>query len=97
MNLAIMTVNAMPNGGELLVNTEIVTIDGAFAQAPGLSPGSYVRLSFERYRFRHGFRTKAHIFEPFFTTKGVGRGIWTWAMVHGILQQAGDLLLRRVT
>lgn len=90
MNLAINARDAMPNGGELLVNTEIVTIDGAFAQAPGLSPGSYVRLSFSDTGFGMDSETKAHIFEPFFTTKGVGKGTGLGlAMVHGILQQAG--------
>jgi two-component system cell cycle sensor histidine kinase/response regulator CckA len=90
MNLAINARDAMPNGGELLVNTQIVTIDGAVAQAPGLSAGSYVQLSVSDTGFGMDSETKAHIFEPFFTTKGVGKGTGLGlAMVHGILQQAG--------
>ncbi|MCA9980118.1 MAG: PAS domain S-box protein, partial [Anaerolineales bacterium] len=93
MNLAVNARDAMPNGGELLIQTANVTLYETAMTSLRLPPGDYITWSIRDTGEGMTEETVTHIFEPFFTTKqadkGTGLGLST---VYGIIQQnGGDL------
>lgn len=89
LNLATNAMDAMPDGGNLIVRTERVKVDDHFIKSHGIEkPGLYALLSFKDTG--HGIieDIKERIFEPFFTTKEVGKGTGLGlSMVYGIVKQ----------
>jgi PAS domain S-box-containing protein len=79
---------AMPHGGQLVVATDIVTIDApARADRPWLRPGEYVRVAVEDSGAGLDVEAAAHAFEPFYTTKGSRDGLGLPA-VYGLVKQS---------
>jgi CheY-like chemotaxis protein len=89
MNLAVNARDAMPKGGQLIVETTAVEIDEAkAAQTVQALPGSFVRVSVADTGCGIPPEILPRIFEPFFTTKDVGKGSGLGlATVFGIVQQ----------
>ncbi len=89
MNLCLNARDAMPEGGELTIKTEVATLPPASCDFPtDMSPGRYVLLSLTDTGCGMAPEVKEHIFEPFFTTKEVGKGTGLGlAMVYGTVQQ----------
>jgi len=89
MNLAVNACDAMPQGGEFILQTERALLDEEAAQAQGHGkPGPYALLTISDTGEGFDDATKQHIFEPFFTTKEVGRGTGLGlAVVYGIVKQ----------
>ncbi|MBL6457352.1 PAS domain S-box protein [Belnapia sp. T6] len=75
INLAINARDAMPGGGEVILDAAAETVAEDSAQHPaGLRPGRYVRLSVRDTGIGMDAATMARATEPFFTTKPKDRG-----------------------
>jgi two-component system cell cycle sensor histidine kinase/response regulator CckA len=91
LNLAINARDAMPDGGTLILETGIATLDGdEIDLQPPLPAGAYARLRASDTGEGMSAETAARIFEPFYTTKPHGQGTGLGlATVYGIVTEAG--------
>src|SRR6185437_9083203 len=91
MNLAINARDAMPQGGELLIEMNNVEIDAEYLRGHVQArTGPYVRLAVSDTGCGMDHATKQHVFEPFFTTKPRGKGTGLGlATVYGLTLQSG--------
>ena len=89
MNLAVNSRDAMPKGGQLIINTTALEVDEAYVlQHPEAHPGPMVCLSVTDTGCGMDEQTQSRVFEPFFTTKDVGKGTGLGlATVYGIAKQ----------
>lgn len=89
INLATNARDAMPEGGELTIETGIQAIDESFVSRHGWGrQGNYALISVSDTGYGMDEETRNRIFEPFFTTKEAGKGTGLgMAIVHGIINQ----------
>ena len=89
VNLAVNARDAMPRGGRLKIETELVRLgENELDIHPNGHKGEFVTLSVEDGGCGMSPETQARIFEPFFTTKEVGKGTGLGlATVYGIVQE----------
>ena len=87
INLVLNAKDAMPNGGEIVIRTEIGELPSEILEVERLKEGKYVHMSVSDTGVGIPPEILSRIFEPFFTTKekGVGTGLGL-AMVYGIVK-----------
>jgi len=91
LNLVINARDAMPNGGNLTVETSNRHLDSVFTAAYGtLQPGDYVELSVSDSGCGIPESVMGRVFDPFFTTKPIGQGTGLGlSMIYGFARQSG--------
>ena len=88
LHLAENARDAMPNGGELIIETKGVDIDDSFIRLHGYGePGRYAILSVNDSGQGMDKATVDRIFEPFFSTKESAAGGLTLAIIKSIIEQ----------
>jgi signal transduction histidine kinase len=91
LNLALNARDAMPDGGQLKIQTQNRSITPADAEKdPDLREGDFVCISVTDTGTGMTAETLEKIFEPFFTTKEEGKGTGLGlSMVYGFIKQSG--------
>jgi PAS domain S-box-containing protein len=89
MNLVVNARDAMPGGGEIVIETGHAELDEHYvARHPGSHAGQHVVLVVSDTGCGMEEEIKSQIFEPFFTTKGIGQGTGLGlSTVYGIVKQ----------
>jgi len=89
INLAANARDAMPQGGSLIIQTEVLNGDGDFYKKfAHHKPGKYALISISDTGMGMSQETAERIFEPFFTTKEEGKGTGLGlSIVHGVITQ----------
>ena len=90
LNLALNARDAMPNGGELRIESSLEHLGIHAAADLEVPPGDYVQIAVTDNGMGMDGSTLARVFEPFFTTKqfGLGSGLGM-SMVYGFTKQSG--------
>jgi PAS domain S-box-containing protein len=93
LNLYLNAWQAMPGGGNLVLESENAILDAAFVRAYEAEPGQFVKISIADTGSGMDDETLQRIFDPFFTTKELGRGTGLGlASAYGIIKNHGGLI-----
>ena len=93
LNLYVNAAQAMPEGGDLYLETENVVLDHTYVKPYKVEPGKYIRISVADTGVGIDKENQKRIFEPFFTTKEMGRGTGLGlASVYGIVKNHGGYI-----
>lgn len=91
LNLAINARDAMPEGGQLTIETRSIDLDDAYSAAkPNVQPGRYVVIGVSDTGVGIAPEILDKVFDPFFTTKPIGQGTGLGlSMIYGFARQSG--------
>lgn len=93
LNIFVNAWQAMPEGGELFLETSATTLDRTFCRPHRIAPGRYCRISISDTGIGMDDDTRRRIFDPFFTTKEKGRGTGLGlASAWGIIKNHGGVI-----
>jgi len=93
LNFAINARDAMPDGGQLTLETDNAELGADFAaRHPDVVPGSYVVVSVSDTGGGMTDDVKERAFDPFYTTKPLGQGTGLGlSMAYGFAKQSGGV------
>jgi PAS domain S-box-containing protein len=74
LNMYINAWQAMPRGGDIFLETSIVTLEAAYCAPYSVAPGPFARISVTDTGVGMNEETRHQVFDPFFTTKEKSRG-----------------------
>ena len=93
LNIFVNAWQAMPDGGNLFIQTKNEILDENFAGAYGVRAGKYVVISITDTGIGMDGKTLKRVFDPFFTTKdkerGTGLGL---ASAYGIIKNHAGII-----
>ncbi len=94
MNLVVNARDAMPDGGEVRIETHIEDLSQPYERDRAtVPPGKYVVVSVSDQGVGIGTDKLPKIFEPFYTTKRTGEGTGLGlSMAYGIVKQTGGFI-----
>jgi signal transduction histidine kinase len=96
LNLAINARDAMPEGGQLTIETRDITLTAPppDVESQNFTPGDYVSLTMTDTGTGMSQDVRRRAVDPFFTTKPLGKGTGLGlSMTFGFVQQSGGHLL----
>ncbi|WP_448100410.1 response regulator [Luteibacter jiangsuensis] len=95
LNLCLNAIQAMPNGGELVIETDLVSLpEDFFTEVEQPSPGRYMRLSVKDTGEGMSPEVLQRLFEPFFTTKAAGTGLGLLSCKRIVASHGGLMRVR---
>jgi CheY-like chemotaxis protein len=90
LNLAVNARDAMPDGGNLTIETSNAYVDDRYAHDNQMTEGQYVLVAVTDTGQGMTSDVLAKVFDPFFTTKPVGKGTGLgMSQVYGFAKQSG--------
>ncbi len=94
MNLVVNARDAMPEGGEIRIETEVLSLDRPFTRDRAtVQPGEYVTVKVIDSGVGIPADKLQKVFEPFYTTKRTGEGTGLGlSTVYGIVKQTGGFI-----
>ena len=93
LNIYVNAWQAMPDGGDLYIETRNVVLEENYANPSGVEPGKYVKVSLTDTGVGMDKATQQRIFDPFFTTKEMGHGTGLGlAAAYGIVNNHGGTI-----
>ena len=93
LNIFVNAWQAMPDGGEVYLETSTIEMEEADSKPYQVEPGRYARISVTDTGIGMDEATRQRIFDPFFTTKEKGRGTGLGlASAFGIVKSHGGMI-----
>jgi PAS domain S-box-containing protein len=93
LNLFVNAWQAMPNGGDLYLETSVTTLGEAYCQSHKIDPGCFCQISVTDTGIGIDEETRQRVFDPFFSTKDTERGTGLGlACVYGIVKNHGGVV-----
>ena len=93
LNIFVNSIQAMPDGGEIYLETSNLSLNAAFCKPYAAIPGRYVKITVRDTGVGMSKETCQQVFDPFFTTKekylGTGLGL---ASTYGIIKNHGGVI-----
>jgi PAS domain S-box-containing protein len=94
LNLYVNASQAMPEGGDLFLETRTVTLDADFCESYQVEPGRYVKISIRDTGIGMDESVRQRIFDPFFTTKEMSRGTGLGlSSAYGIIKNHSGIIV----
>lgn len=93
LNMYVNSWQAMPEGGNILINLSNERLDQAQCDPYQTTPGNYARISISDTGIGMDEETRNRVFDPFFTTKAKDRGTGLGlASAYGIVKNHGGFI-----
>ncbi|MEE4164723.1 MAG: PAS domain S-box protein [Desulfocapsaceae bacterium] len=93
LNVLINSWQAMPDGGEIIIDLKTLFPEDTFCSSHQIQPGHYCKISITDTGVGMDEKTKQCAFDPFYTTKEIGRGTGLGlASAMGIIKNHGGTI-----